>query len=46
MNRFERKAIEVVRKIDMYDKIKQAEIIAEALEQEYKNAKDKRLKRK
>ena len=42
MNKFEKKAIEIIRKIDMYDKIKQMEIIAEALEQEYKNAKDRR----
>lgn len=39
MNRFEKKAIEIVRKIDMYDKIKKAEIIADALLQEYKNGK-------
>jgi len=45
MNRFEKKAIEVVRAIDMYDKIKKAEIISEALYQEYKNGRDKRVKK-
>ena len=42
MNRFEKKAIEIVRKIDMYDKIEKARIIADALFQEYKNGRDKR----
>ena len=46
MNRFEKKAIKIVRAIDMYDVIKKAEIITKALIQEYKNGRDTRLKKK
>ena len=37
MDRFEKKALKIIREMDMYDQLRKLEIISDALRQEYKN---------